>query len=87
MELPGGSIFSLSQTVLLIDTLDIPREPLEEEKAICIIGAGPSGLAALKTVLDTPQFKRGIWKPTAYEAREKVGGVWYVYCSDLPEHY
>lgn len=48
----------------------------ESDKAICVIGAGPAGLAALKAVLDTPQYKRGLWKPVAFEARDDVGGVW-----------
>ncbi|KAJ7634785.1 hypothetical protein FB45DRAFT_790150, partial [Roridomyces roridus] len=43
---------------------------------IAIVGAGPSGLAALKTILDTPQFKAGLWTPIALEARQNVGGVW-----------
>ncbi|KDR80130.1 hypothetical protein GALMADRAFT_277404 [Galerina marginata CBS 339.88] len=43
---------------------------------IGIIGVGPAGLAALKTVLDTPQYKAGVWIPTAFEARPNVGGVW-----------
>jgi Flavin-binding monooxygenase-like len=43
------------------------------DKSICIIGAGPAGLAALKIILDSPQYK---WKPTAFEARDKIGGVW-----------
>ncbi|KIY61715.1 FAD/NAD(P)-binding domain-containing protein [Cylindrobasidium torrendii FP15055 ss-10] len=45
-------------------------------KTIAIIGGGPAGLAALKTVLDTDEFKAGLWHPTVFEAREKVGGVW-----------
>ncbi|THU93409.1 FAD/NAD(P)-binding domain-containing protein [Dendrothele bispora CBS 962.96] len=44
---------------------------------ICIIGGGgAAGLASLKTILDSPQFKRGAWQVTAYEAREGLGGVW-----------
>ncbi|KAF9528346.1 hypothetical protein CPB83DRAFT_869524 [Crepidotus variabilis] len=43
---------------------------------IGIIGAGPGGLAALKAVLDSPQFREGSWKVTAFEAREDVGGIW-----------
>ena len=38
---------------------------------------GPVGLGALKIVKDAPQFKEGKWKVTAYEAREKIGGIWY----------
>ncbi|KAG7089369.1 hypothetical protein E1B28_011059 [Marasmius oreades] len=55
---------------------EIPREPEDAEKLICVIGAGPSGLAALKTILDTHHFKKGLWKPTVFEARQEVGGVW-----------
>ena len=46
-------------------------------KRICVIGAGASGLAALKVIADTPQYKEGLWQPIAYEAREALGGVWY----------
>ncbi|KAK7440981.1 monooxygenase [Stygiomarasmius scandens] len=46
-------------------------------KKICIIGGGgPAGLAALKTILDTLEYKNGLWEPTAYEARGGLGGVW-----------
>lgn len=47
------------------------------KRNIVIIGAGPSGLAALKCVLDTAQFKEGLWTPVVFEARNDVGGVWY----------
>ena len=47
-------------------------------KAICIVGAGAAGLAVLKTVLDSPQYKAGYWKPTAFESRDAIGGVWYI---------
>ena len=40
---------------------------------------GPVGLGALKVVKDAPQFKEGKWKVTAYEAREKIGGIWYLF--------
>ncbi|KAI0739029.1 FAD/NAD(P)-binding domain-containing protein [Daedaleopsis nitida] len=46
-------------------------------KHICIIGVGPVGLGALKVVKDAPQFKAGLWRVTAFEAREKIGGIWY----------
>ncbi len=45
-------------------------------KRICIIGAGPSGLAALKVIRDAEEFKTGIWLPTVFEARDKIGGIW-----------
>ena len=46
-------------------------------KHICIIGVGPVGLGALKVVKDSPQFKSGLWTVTAFEARDKIGGIWY----------
>ncbi|KAJ7686645.1 hypothetical protein B0H17DRAFT_1071395 [Mycena rosella] len=49
---------------------------VDQVKSICIVGAGAAGLAALKTVLDTPQFKANLWKPVIFEARSQVGGVW-----------
>ena len=46
------------------------------QQQICVIGAGPAGLAALKLIKDSPQFKNGSWAATAFEARNDVGGVW-----------
>ncbi|TBU62697.1 FAD/NAD(P)-binding domain-containing protein [Dichomitus squalens] len=46
------------------------------QQHICIIGSGPSGLAALKIIRDSQQFKGGLWTATAFEARDKVGGIW-----------
>lgn len=45
-------------------------------KRICVIGAGPSGLGALKVIRESPQYKAGLWKPIAFEARDAIGGVW-----------
>lgn len=57
----------------------IPEADLHPDisQSICIIGAGPAGLAALKIILDSPQYKAGLWKATAFEARDKVGGIWW----------
>ncbi|KAF9078773.1 flavin-binding monooxygenase-like-domain-containing protein [Rhodocollybia butyracea] len=55
---------------------DLRVEGTPSVQRIGIIGAGAAGLAALKIILDTPQFKAGAWIPVAYEAREQVGGVW-----------
>ncbi|KIJ69057.1 hypothetical protein HYDPIDRAFT_172541 [Hydnomerulius pinastri MD-312] len=46
-------------------------------KRICVVGAGPAGLAALKAISETPYFTSGSWNIIAYEARSKVGGVWF----------
>ncbi|KAF9467825.1 hypothetical protein BDZ94DRAFT_1287499 [Collybia nuda] len=66
MDLP-----SIITTVIQGESLGV-----NEIKTICIIGAGPAGLAALKVILDTPQFKSGLWSPVVYESRDKIGGVW-----------
>ncbi|KAJ7512668.1 FAD/NAD-P-binding domain-containing protein, partial [Mycena galericulata] len=51
-------------------------ESQEQAKTICIIGAGAAGLAALRAILDTPQYKAGLWRPIAFEARDNIGGIW-----------
>ncbi|KAI0685182.1 FAD/NAD(P)-binding domain-containing protein [Cytidiella melzeri] len=65
--------------------MDLPNPTVESQreadfrsasKRICVIGAGASGLAALKVIADTPQYKAGLWQPVAFEAREALGGVW-----------
>lgn len=46
-------------------------------KRICVIGAGPAGLAALKCITSHPSYISGQWLPFAYESRSDIGGVWY----------
>lgn len=48
------------------------------KKNVVIIGAGPSGLAALKAVLDSHEWRKGRWDVVALEAREEIGGIWCV---------
>ncbi|KAG6885417.1 hypothetical protein C0993_001933 [Termitomyces sp. T159_Od127] len=55
---------------------DLDGKTTTDTKAICIIGAGPVGLAALKILLDSSQYKSGEWKPSVFEARDELGGVW-----------
>jgi hypothetical protein len=45
-------------------------------RKICVVGGGAAGLATLKVIVDTPQYQAGTWKVVAFEARDKVGGVW-----------
>lgn len=63
----------------------LPNSAIESErqvdsnalkKRICVIGAGPTGLGALKVICDAPQYKDGLWEPVAFEARDAIGGVW-----------
>ncbi|KAI0117453.1 hypothetical protein F4814DRAFT_416350 [Daldinia grandis] len=43
-------------------------------KSVCIVGAGPSGLVAAKTLLhDTPESSFNV---TIFEAQSRVGGLW-----------
>ena len=56
------------------------NEPLDDKPLrICVIGGGASGLAAVKIIKDTQQFKSGTWKVDAYEQRDDIGGIWYVH--------
>ncbi|EMD35458.1 hypothetical protein CERSUDRAFT_106812 [Gelatoporia subvermispora B] len=65
MDLPNPALDAL-----------ISEESAEDVKLICVIGSGPGGLAALKVIVDSPQYKQGLWKPTAFEARDNIGGIW-----------
>lgn len=56
---------------------------LSSSKRICVIGAGPSGLAALKVISETSQCKAGLWSVVAFEARENIGGIWYAFSCEL----
>ncbi|EGN95517.1 hypothetical protein SERLA73DRAFT_186564 [Serpula lacrymans var. lacrymans S7.3] len=59
---------------------NIPQESYNHDviptKRICVIGAGPAGLAAAKVIADSPQYRAGSWSLTVYEERINVGGVW-----------
>ncbi|KAL7277351.1 hypothetical protein ACG7TL_009210 [Trametes sanguinea] len=63
--------------------MDLPSTLLEEfqrqnesRRNICVIGAGPAGLAAVKIIKDSQQYKDGLWTVTALEARDDIGGIW-----------
>ncbi|RYP64137.1 hypothetical protein DL771_008917 [Monosporascus sp. 5C6A] len=43
-------------------------------KSVCIIGAGPSGLVAAKTLLH--DAAPGSFKVTVFEAQSRIGGLW-----------
>ena len=63
---------------MITDSAQGNPEAIDElTKRICIVGVGPVGLGALKVVKDAPQFKDGLWQVTAFEARDKIGGIWY----------
>ncbi|TCD65728.1 hypothetical protein EIP91_002257 [Steccherinum ochraceum] len=77
MDLPNPILDASHETLNSDDgSSQHPTLASDEHKDICIIGAGPSGLGALKVLLDHPLFKVGVWEVVAFEARESVGGVW-----------
>lgn len=45
---------------------------------ICIIGGGAAGLAILKIFQEMSEFQAGLWEMVAFEARNELGGVWWV---------
>ncbi len=50
-------------------------------KRVAIIGAGPSGLSALRALADENVFDT----IRLFERRETVGGIWYVYLQNREE--
>ena len=48
----------------------------QSSKRIGIVGAGPTGLAALQAILESPQYATGLWEPILFERKANVGGVW-----------
>ncbi|KAI0631063.1 FAD/NAD-P-binding domain-containing protein [Trametes polyzona] len=63
-------------TLLSTQVVDEFQRYNENRRNICVIGAGPGGLAAVKIIKDSPQYKDGLWTVTAFEARDNVGGIW-----------
>lgn len=49
-----------------------PDDALFEVKKICIVGAGPTGLAAVKYLLAEAAFE----KIDVFEQQSQAGGVW-----------
>lgn len=45
---------------------------------ICVIGGGAGGLAAVKILKDHKESQSGFWSVDAYEARDEIGGIWFV---------
>lgn len=43
---------------------------------ICVLGAGAAGLAVIKIIKDSSQYKSGQWSVDAFEEREDIGGTW-----------
>ncbi|KAH8101153.1 FAD/NAD-P-binding domain-containing protein, partial [Cristinia sonorae] len=58
------------------ESTNVNQDDASPRRDVCVIGAGPSGLAALKVLRDHPLFQQRIWNVVAYEARESIGGIW-----------
>lgn len=52
--------------------------PTQSPKSIAIIGAGSSGLAMLKTLVDLPEQTKKSLNFVLFEQRRDLGGIWYV---------
>ena len=68
----GASLQFVTPDHVLMDS----SAEADNVKAICVIGAGPSGLAALRAISEWPEYMSGAWTAVAFEARESLGGVW-----------
>jgi cation diffusion facilitator CzcD-associated flavoprotein CzcO len=68
----------LSSSPLLSSPQDFlsPARTHSVNKSVAIIGAGTSGLAALKAILDLPVETRQFWSVVVFEQRRDVGGIW-----------
>ena len=74
-------VHSTRQIVFSLLGSQLPFSPglnnvVQERKSVAIVGAGPSGLVMLKTLLDMPEHES--WKIVLFEERENVGGIWCV---------
>ncbi|KAL5356853.1 hypothetical protein BJX96DRAFT_143496 [Aspergillus floccosus] len=52
----------------------IPLDSMSQSKKVAIIGAGPSGLVAAKTLLHN--FPEGTFTPVVFEKQHHIGGLW-----------
>ena len=60
---------------IIFSLLDSPSmNVVHERKSIAIVGAGSSGMAMLKTLLDMPEHNS--WNIILFEERENIGGIW-----------
>ncbi|KAG8850896.1 hypothetical protein FRB91_008710 [Serendipita sp. 411] len=50
--------------------------PTSNRKRIAVIGAGPAGLVALKTLIATREYQDKRWEVIAFEQRTDIGGIW-----------
>jgi cation diffusion facilitator CzcD-associated flavoprotein CzcO len=62
---------------------DLGKDPFDAKvvpsKRVCIVGAGAAGLATLKVLAETRQVQSGQWSMVAFEERDNVGGIWYLF--------
>ncbi|KAJ3556728.1 hypothetical protein NPX13_g10077 [Xylaria arbuscula] len=73
----NGSSAGLSQQQFFLPD---SNRPLAMTKSVCIIGAGPSGLVAAKTLLH--DVAPASFQVTIFDSQQRVGGLWPAHRSD-----
>lgn len=58
--------------------LDSNASGSQKTARICVLGAGAAGLAMLKIIKDSDEFKKGFWSVDVFEVRDDIGGTWCV---------
>jgi ribulose 1,5-bisphosphate synthetase/thiazole synthase len=72
LGLPARSAFFLFETEMPDNT---------QHRTVAVIGAGPSGLSAVKALEEEKAFDT----IRVFERRDRVGGTWYVVLQYLPD--
>ena len=62
---------SISQFQGLVITVSTQAPNSQDMKSVCVVGAGPAGIVAAKTFLQTHKFE-----VTVFEKADRIGGIW-----------
>ena len=76
---PGGGYANCSVNMAMGKELEYRIEPAEKKKKIMVIGGGPAGMEAARTLAE-----RG-HETSLYEQNDKLGGQWRIVANHLPE--
>ncbi|HEY94825.1 MAG TPA: FAD-dependent oxidoreductase [Dehalococcoidia bacterium] len=76
---PGGGYANCSVNMAMGKELEYRIEPAEKKKTVMVIGGGPAGMEAARTLAE-----RG-HETSLYEKSAKLGGQWKIVANHLPE--